>query len=178
MPVASTMIRNKQSGTTVYSPNASPKDYIVWERSGDPNGGDVMPVSEEVLSQPQFQRILQRGVLEIVSDEAMIKTATDAQIAHWNERQSHGETQAAESIEHAVQNDLVMATCVGPSTRGDGKCGTEVSVKESELATRPPLCSQHASLASSFIPEVGQNDEGKTVTNWLRVTMGDRERQQ
>lgn len=178
MPVASTMIRNKQGGPTVYSPNASPKDYIVWERSGDPNGGDVMPVSEEVLSQPQFQRILQRGVLEIVDDADTIKTATEAQIAHWNERQSYGETQAAESIEYAVQNDLVMATCIGPSARGEGKCGVEVSVKESELSTRPPLCSQHESLAPSFIPEVGQDDEGKTITKWLRVTMGERERQQ
>lgn len=178
MPVNSTMVRNRQDGPTVYTYGATAKDYIEWGGRGDLNGEDIRQISTEVLEQSQFQQMIKRGVLEIVEDQELIDSADKAQQEHWERRQGRSEDQARNSIENTANNDLLMESCVGPSSRGTGRCGVEVPVREVDRSKRPPLCDRHKDLEPEFIPEQGVDKEGLPATNWTRVTIGERERQQ
>lgn len=178
MPVQ--MVRNNQAGPTVLSPDDNAKRYIEWQGKGDPNGGDIQPVGEDVQENTQFQKMLRRGVLELVSeDDESVGEAMGRQQAHWDQRQGQSSATAEQAIDHQANKDLVTLGCVGPSTRGDStsKCGADVTVRDTEKDKRPPLCNVHQDLAPQFVPEDTILD-GKPTKVWTRFTMGARERAQ
>ena len=181
MPVASTtveMYRNNQAGPTVLSSDPKGTEYVEWQGHGDPNGGDIQPVSPHMQSLPTFQRCVRRGILEHVpEDSPLLSEAMDAQQQHWDSRMSQTADAAAAAIDHATNNDVVVLPCVGPSPRGGTTCGADVPVRDNQQGEKAPLCNLHTDLAPQFVPE-DVIENGKSVKKWTRVTMGARERQQ
>jgi hypothetical protein len=175
MPVV--MAQNNQAGPTVLSSDPKGTHFVEWQGKGDPAGGDVQPVPEEVQNVVAFQRCVRRGIFTIVDDQAAIDEAMNRQQTAWDKRQSFAQESATEVIDQEANNDLVILPCVGPSTRAEGRCGNDVTVKDLTKNDKPPLCATHETLASQYIPSEEQVG-GKNVTVWTRLTMGARERQQ
>jgi len=176
MPVQ--MIRNNQDGPTVFSPDDNAKRYIEWQGKGDPNGGDIQPVGEDVQQNTQYQKMLRRGVLTIVDESSEdIAAAMDLQQQHWDSRQGAGAAAANEALDHQANNDMVVLPCVGPNPRGgDGKCAADVTVRDSKRNDAPPLCNIHSGLKGEFVPSEENVVDGKVTKTWTRVTMGARQR--
>lgn len=179
MPVI--MARNNQAGPTVLSSDPKGTHYVEWQGKGDPAGGDIQPVPEEVQNTVAFTRCVRRGIFTVLDEndaQDTIAAAMDKQQVAWDSRQGLTQQTADEVIDHAANNDIVTLPCVGPDTRGaGGKCGELVNVRDNTKNERPPLCSLHADLAPQFIP--GEDIvNGKNVVTWTRLTMGTRERQQ
>lgn len=170
-----TMVQNNQGGPTILTPDTSKSgDYIEWQGKGDPDGGDVQAVGNDILDNTQFQRMLSKGIFSIVEEDSTTATAAmQAQQAHWDARQGSVAKSVEQSMEHPENKDFVVQPCVGPGANGQ-KCGVEVNVREKAVGQRPPLCPQHEGLAAQFIPEEVMRD-GKYTTQWVRFSMGARE---
>ena len=175
MPVI--MARNNQAGPTVLSSDPKGTHFVEWQGKGDPACGDVQPVPEEVQNVVAFQRCVRRGIFTLLDDQEVIDEAMDRQQSAWDKRQTFSQETATEVIDQESNNDIVILPCVGPSTRAEGRCGGDVTVKDTSKNDKPPLCAQHETMASQYMPSeemVG----GKNVTVWTRLTMGAREKQQ
>lgn len=179
MPVI--MARNNQAGPTVLSSDPKGTHYVEWQGKGDPNGGDIQPIPEEIQNTVQFQRCVRRGIFTILNEDSesqgVIDEAMRRQQEAWDFRQGATAATAAEVIDQKANNDIVALSCVGPSTRGDAstRCGADVNVRDNVKDERPPLCDLHADLAPQYIPEDIVKD-GRSIKSWTRMTMGARQR--
>lgn len=171
MPVA---VRNQESGPTVFS---IPEDnlQVEWQGRGDPEGGDVQYVPDSLLTNVQFDKVVRRGILQVIGDEASANEAIDKQAAAYRGRADAAAAEAVASIEQAADNDLVQAPCIGPSNRGQGECGEPVPVREKDLRNNdaPVLCSRHVSLAPQYArietdQMIESGDSLVPVTKWVR----------
>lgn len=180
MPVA---VRNSEGGPTVFSiPETNLQ--IEWQGKGDPNGGDVQYVPDDLLKNVQFDRMVRRGLFTVLAaDEA--ESSMDAQADAYRARTEAATAAAISSIDHQVNNDLVQAPCIGPANRGTGECGEPVPVRDKDirLNEKPVLCSRHVGLAPQYarvetseMVEVG--DTLVPVTKWVRTIVTTREQQQ
>lgn len=177
MPVQ--MYRNHQPGPTVLASDIKGTESVEWQGAGDPNGGDIQPVSEIIQGSPAFTRAVRRGILSLVDmDSQEYLDADQAQQTHWESRMGASAAQAAAVIDQEANNDLIAIPCVGPSSRpGELRCGVEVTVKDARRNEEPPLCNQHQGLKHEYVPEDVVVD-GKAVKSWTRVSIGARERYQ
>jgi hypothetical protein len=178
MPVM--MARNNQDGPTVLSSDPKGTHYVEWQGKGDPSGGDIQPVPEEIQNTVQFQRCVRRGIFTLLDeseDTGVISEAMERQQEAWDYRQGSTQATAAQVIDQQANNDIIALTCVGPSSRGDAstRCGADVNVRDKNKDDRPPLCNAHADLAPQFIPEEIIVD-GKPRRTWTRMQMGARQR--
>lgn len=177
MPVA---VRNTKTGPTIFT---IPEDKveIEWQGAGDPEGGDIQEVPDDVVSNVRFRRAISRGILSIVDDE-QAQVAYDRQVQSYGEREAVAAAQAVSVIDQAANNDLVSLPCQGPGGRGTGECGVAVPVREAKRDDAPVLCPQHESLRGEFTQiETGKLiDKGDALEperKWVRATMGRRERE-
>lgn len=174
MPVV--YARNNQAGPTVLSSDPKGTHSVEWQGKGDPNGGDVQPIPEEVQNTVAYTRALRRGIIVEVSGEEAVD-AFDRQRDDWDRRTAGAASAATSSIEHTTNNDIVATKCIGPDTRGQGACGADVTVRDAQKGEVPPLCSRHEELAPQYVPS-DEMEGTKIVRKWTRVIMGARERQQ
>lgn len=177
MPVGTVVARNLVDGITVLASDVKGSHSVEWGAKGDPNGDDIQFIPNEVLESVAFRRAVARGVVAIVEDESDpdVTEALTRQVEAFRRRQDGAREDVEATIDRPTSRDTVSVFCVGPDSRGTGKCGTPVAMPESKLKDEPPLCSQHSSLSQQFVPEV--NTEGtETKTNWVRVSLGARER--
>jgi len=175
MPVL--MYRNNQEGPTVLSSDPKGTESIEWQGKGDPNGDDIQPVSELIQGLPVFQKHLRRGLFTIVDEtSAEYLASQELQQAHWEQRMSQPGQDAAAAIDHQANNDVIVLACVGPTSRqGETKCGADVPVKDLDKDKAAPLCNMHEDLRSQYVPSQDVQD-GKNITNWMRVMIAPRER--
>lgn len=172
------MTRNNQAGPTVFRDKA--KDILVeYQGKGDPAGNDIQEVPESVLNHPQFSKALKRGIITVLND-AQGAEADDA-IARQQEAFAAAEEAVQETISESIaretDRDLLAHGCVGPNSKGQGPCNQPVPVPVQEQGERPPLCPQHTHLSSEFVLYHTEelDDDGKSVTRWVRATLGERE---
>lgn len=177
--VAPVYVQNNQDGPTVLSADRNGVDSVEWAGKGDPQGNDIQPVPQEILSSPAFSRALARGVITLLEDESdpAAVEALRKQTATWQARQASAAANATAPIEQVPINDYIQVSCVGPNSRGGGQCGLPVSVREKEQDAKPNLCDQHKELEPEFVPEPYQEGD-KTRTRWIRYAMNPRETQQ
>jgi hypothetical protein len=171
--------RNTKKQVVVLSSDAKGSEYVEWQPSGDPAGGDIQIVPESIANSVPFIRLLQRGIIEKMdaSLEEVFDQAVLRQREAFEKRSSGAAQQALASIDDVAQNDVISMPCVGPDSRGQGRCGADVPVREQTKNDHPPLCQQHQALASQYVPS--EEQEGtSSVRKWVRVTMGTPERQQ
>jgi hypothetical protein len=177
--MALTMIRNKQSGPTVFSDKESGSE-VTWEGAGHPDGLDVQPVPEPVLNNVQFQRALTRGVFEVEEADDEIKAILNKHRDSWQAREDQRRKASDEAVERPQDNDTLMVKCIGPAGRGPnpGLCEEPVSVKATKQDQIPPLCPKHVYLKSQFTPEhTDRMIGGRQEVIWRRVRVTDRERE-
>jgi hypothetical protein len=175
MPV--TMVRNTLKGPTVIASDIKGTVTVEWSGAGDPMGGDIQPVPAEIVDTVPFHRALQRGilVLENPEDNPELDAAIARQNASWKAQAAAVAEAGTEALDPEANNDLVVVSCIGPDTKGTGKCGADVPVRDQQRDDKPPLCNVHAELASQYVAEELGVVDGKTQKGWARVTMGARE---
>ena len=167
MPV---LVRNKEAGPTVFSvPEAGIQ--LEWQGAGDPAGGDVQYVPDDLLKNIQFTKAIRQGIFA-VETEADGQASVDAQAEAHQQKREAAAANAAAAIDVTVNNDLVQVECVGPANKGNGTCGEPVAVKEKEAANAPVLCPRHKSLAPQYVLTEA---DGKPA--WVRTTLAPREKQ-
>jgi hypothetical protein len=165
------MARNKMGGPTVLSSDPRGTFEVRWEGRGDPSGGDVQYIPDEMLRIPAFARALKLGVIEIANpeDNPELVEALDRQAAKFHAAQAKAQDEVMATIDHEKTRDLVVQTCIGPATRGTGECGEQVAVHETHQHDAPPLCNRHASLAPEFVPvNEGQDERENKKIRWIR----------
>jgi hypothetical protein len=84
--------------------------------------------------------------------------------------QAWRDVQPASTVDDALQrinNDYVSLPCIGPNNRGNGNCGADVTVKDTEKDGKIPLCGTHEGLAPQFIQTEGIVD-GQLAKTWVR----------
>lgn len=170
------MIRNTQPGPTVLTWGTGNNDYLMWEGAGDPNGNDILEVSDDVLAMPQMKKNMKRGIFEVVESQEEIDAAETAQREHWDKTRQGAQSSTQTILDKPQDKSFDVLTCIGPSDNSQsGKtCDAVVTMKAADLAERPPLCDRHKNLASQFVPTDDMDDQGKKSTTWSRVTLSRR----
>lgn len=179
MPVGQLVaLRNKKNGVTVLTPDRSdPRNYLEFQAAGDPSGGDVQYVSEELAASSAAVKAILHGVLELEEDtmSPAVAQAFQQQMQVAKRQREQAEAQIAATIERTENTDIVGESCVGPGERADKPCGASVPMREKALRDTPPLCVRHQPLAGEYVPTVDW-DGDKQVTKWFRSGMAERER--
>lgn len=178
-------IQNNLSGPTVFTADATRSDgHIVWQGKGDVNGEDIQVVPKVLLNNVQLQASLRKSIFAIVQDPMAREAALTAQQQAWDvqeQRRLHpnpeaifgedGQPKPEFVMEKADQNDMLVLDCL----RKPEGCEQRVSLRRTEVATRPPLCGQHFGLANMY---VGIEDlqsplvNGKAPVKWVRAQIG------
>jgi hypothetical protein len=175
MPVGTVVARNLMDGITVLASDVKGTHSVEWGAKNDPSGDDIQFVPGEVVESVAFRRALARGVIEVMDDQSdpEVTEALSRQVEAFRRRQEGAQEQVEVTIDRPTSRDQVSAFCVGPDTRGTGKCGTPVAISEKKLKDTPPLCNLHKNLASQYVPEAVKGNEDRM--EWVRVTLGTRE---
>lgn len=179
MPVGTVVARNLTDGVTVLSSDIKGTHTVEWGALGDPDGNDVQYIPEEIQKSVAFQKALARGVIAIIGDESdpEVTESLMRQVTAYQRRQAGATQEMIDVLEKPKNNDRIMIFCAGPDARGNaGKCGQGVAVIEAQKNDAPPLCSMHKHLAPQFVADTVSAD-GKTVTKWIRASLGARESQ-
>lgn len=170
--------RNTRSQVVVLSSDAKGSEYVEWQAKDDPNGADMQIVPDTIAQSVPFIRLVQRGiiVIENADENPELDDAVRRQREAFERRTSTAKEKAQDSIEQTQDNDMVTLPCIGPDTRGQGRCGADVMVRERTKNDKPPLCNVHDGLAAQYVPSEEQVGTSN-VRQWTRVTMGQPERQ-
>lgn len=160
-------VRNAQPGPTVF--RDPPNDVTIrWEGSGDPRRQDWQYVPETYRNHSQFADMLRKGVLVIETDDSAVAAASTPVAPSAG---ASLEEQAAAAFHRPEVNDFIQKACVGPGAREGAACGIGVPVRQSDLATIPPLCDTHKPLQASFVPIAGVGEGGVQETKWAMVNV-------
>lgn len=186
MPVGQLVaLRNKKDGVTVLTPVFSdPRTYLEFQAAGDPSGGDVQYVSEELVNTPACVKAIQHGVLELESDTMSeeIRNAFEQQMRVARQQRQQAEAAVAASIDRPENRDLVGETCVGPGERPGVQCGVSVPRRERSVQDTAPLCTRHADLVTQYVrvEDNSYHADGSSQKGyrWLRTHIENREREQ
>jgi hypothetical protein len=142
------LARNKMSGPTVLADSPKENFQVIFAGAGDPAGGDVQPIPDELVRVPAFARNIALGVIEIVDgqDNPAVARALNAQSAAFWQKNEAEKLSAMESLEAPKDDDLVAVQCIGPGTRADTQCEDTIPVRAREKDNQAPLCDRHAGL--------------------------------
>ena len=171
-PTQSTLmpVRNAKAGPTIFTDK--PNDVMIrWEGAGDPQGQDWQYVPDHYRHHAAFADSVRKGVL-VIGTEDEASAAFSAPIAPAGADLA---AQAAMAFERPQVNDIITAPCVGPGTRAGASCSNTAMFRQSEKDKRPPLCDEHAILASQYVPATETNEQGLQVMAWHRVEMAPRQ---
>jgi len=176
MPV---LVQNTQAGPAVLSDGTN-KLALEWQGKGDPSGGDVQYVPDDVVDMVQFVKAVRQGIFVVVEASDEVKAKLDIQSQQFAKRQAAQDEAAKASIEHTANNDFVSFPCVGPADRGAGTCDRPVPVREKTKDDSPILCDRHQSLAGEYVQvdtgvSVEKGDALVPVKKWVRASLGARE---
>lgn len=171
------LVRNAKRTKTLLPIHGQPS--LVWEPNGDPNGGDVIQVPDDVGTNIDFMNAVQRGtfVIEDADDPEMLERI-QKRINYTKDRQAQAQAETEASIDRRQERDIVSRPCLGPGSRPGQDCGEAVLMRASALAEHPPLCSRHESMAPQFVlTEKGSKGESASRTpadvtrHWQRVSV-------
>lgn len=187
MPVSQPLaLRNLKDTVTVLTPNFSDsKVYLEFQAAGDPSGGDVQYISEELAASPACVKAIMHGILAL-EDDAMspdVAQAFQAQMRVAKQQRERAEAQVAQTIDRPENRDIVGETCVGPGDREGALCGASVPRQEKAMADLAPLCARHGHLAAQYtrVEDNSYSPDGekrKTGYKWFRTRIEAREREQ
>lgn len=186
MPVSGRVaLKNLMGGVTVLTPDRSaPNSYLEFMAAGDPSGGDVHQVTEEVAGLPSVLQAIRHGVIaleENLTDPAIVE-AFQQQVMHAESARRAQQESIASTVEHRADTDVITVDCMGPGDRPGSKCGIALPVPERTKDERPPLCTRHIGLSSQFLRvedpslDVYTETSKKIGYRWVRSTLTNPER--
>lgn len=188
MPVSQLVaLKNLKAGVTVLTPDRSdPRNYLEFQAKGDPGGGDVQYVSEELAASPACVKAILHGVLELEDDIMTpdVAQAFQQQMQAAKRQREASEAAVALTIDRPTNRDLIAATCVGPGERANQLCGSSVAVHDTVNQDTAPLCARHDHLAAAYVRVEDNTQSEYTETSkkvgyrWLRTHVEPREREQ
>lgn len=164
-------VSNQQPGIVVFTDD-NHKIQSIWEGKNDPSGKDVLECPATFLKSPKFRETILRGILAIEEAPEVLQNALHAQKAEWDLRQQRA---ANAEVEVAKANDRVIGTgvaCIAPKGRGE-LCGSYSLVLGKNPNEHPPLCAEHQSLASQYVPsDTGRLDKyNRPEITWKRASL-------
>lgn len=188
MPVSQLVaLRNLKSGVTVLTPDRSdPRNYLEFQAMGDPGGGDVQYVSEELAASPACVKAILHNVLTLEDDitSPAIANAFQQQMQAAKRQREMAEAAIAETIDRPTNRDIIGGSCIGPGERPGQPCGASIAIKDAANQDTAPLCSRHGHLSSEYI-RVEDNSQTeytdsvkKTGYRWLRTHVDPHQREQ
>ncbi len=188
MPVSQLVaLRNLKAGVTVLTPDRSdPRNYLEFQAKGDPGGGDVQYVSEELAANPACVKAILHGVLTL-EDNIMspdVANAFQQQMRVAKIQREQSEAAVASTIDRPTNRDIIAATCIGPGERANQLCGASVAVRDTVNQDTAPLCARHEHLATAYVRVEDNTQSEYTETSkkvgyrWLRTHVEPREREQ
>lgn len=142
-------LQNNHDGYTTYNHGAlNSGEQFKWGGKGNSDADDVQAVPGYILRAPQFQKLLNTGLLSLVENGAEI-TAMAGQV--WLQNNS----EEADVISHSLDRDdnetLEEMGCLGPGKKGtNNPCGDKLFMRRKDSETKPPLCSRHERYAAYF----------------------------
>lgn len=170
------LVRNSERNATVFSKNGV---SIIWAASGDPMGGDLQRVPDDLQNDVDFLNSVERGIL-IVEDatDSSVLEKIRSQSAAFLTRRDQAATSVASTLDRRQDRDITQVSCIGPALNGrGGVCGADVLQRAAASGDIPPLCSRHESLAPNFyLAESGSAGEnateriaGKVSKQWKQI---------
>lgn len=187
MPVSQPLaLRNLKDTVTVLTPNFSDsKTYLEFQAAGDPSGGDVQYISEELAASPACVKAIMHGILAL-EDDAMSPDVAQAfrqQMEVAKRQREAAERQVAQSIDRPENRDLVGESCVGPGDRQGVLCAASVALRDKAMQDTAPLCARHIHLASEYtrVEDNSYSPDGEDRRKgykWFRTRIDAREREQ
>jgi hypothetical protein len=174
------MVRNSHFGPTVFTWGTGSDQFVEWKGSGDDDGGDIQIVPSDLLNNVRFRQAIDRGILVVEESNEEIDRARSAHRSEWEDRVAQQQAASQEVIDQPADEDMLMMSCIAPAGKGTHKlCGENFPVKSRARNEKPPLCSQHQSLARSYVAEeTGKRVDGHAEVTWKRVIQTARTRQQ
>lgn len=174
-----TMVRNQQPGPTVFGDDSTGLKPVVWQGTGDPNGGDVKPVPDPLFESVQFQSALAYGIFSVVEDPAEQRRIQESKRQQFQEAEQQRQNISTAVLDTPEDNDILMKECIGPSGNSGKLCGETVQIRANKVNDAPPLCQKHGYLKSQFVPqETDRIVGGKPEVVWVRMTVGSPEKKQ
>lgn len=172
------LIRNTQRGPTVHTSLTG--QLVEWAGAGDQAGGDVQPVSTELMREVPFQRAMVRGIL-VKEVERSMAEIEELHRRDWESSSSRRETASLDALDVVTDNDFLMVPCIMPTGRAgsSGTCAVDVPMTAKAMRDKPALCPGHIHEAPKFMAE--EQDKivgGKPTVVWSMIQLGQRERQQ
>jgi hypothetical protein len=142
------LCRNQTAGPLVIASDPKSTHEVIFSGLGDPGGGDVQPVPEELLRTPQFAKTVAMGLLKVEAgeDHEAVRHALQVQTDAFWKRAAQEKDAAMATLETAPDNDMIAIQCIGPGTRPDTRCEDTIPVRVRERDAVPPLCTRHAML--------------------------------
>lgn len=163
------LVRNNHRGPATFV-HGHPQngDLLHWQGKGDPNEGDILPVSGKILMSFSFQKALRKGLFSVVQEGESFG-GDDTLPVSWDEQQSAHFDEVMVGLDDDVKNELQQILCRGPGEDSKTLCGATIFVRTNNIAERPPLCDIHAEKFSQFfVFEDGEwqkiNPRGKSNT--------------
>jgi hypothetical protein len=186
MPVAQLVaLRNLKNGVTVLTPDRNdPGNYLEFQAAGDPSGGDIQYVSEEMAATPACVKAIMHGILELERDMMSpdVAMAFQRQMDVAKLQRERAEAGITQTIDRPENRDIIGETCVGPGERAGAACGAAVAMRDKSNVDTAPLCSRHNDLAAHYIrvEDNSYNPDGTSQKGyrWLRTHIERREREQ
>lgn len=186
MPVSQLVaLRNLKPGVTVITPQFNdPKVYLEFQAAGDPSGGDIQYISEELAATPSCVKAIMHGVLALEENTMSpeVAQAFQQQMDVATSRRKQAEAQIQQSIDRPQNRDLVGQTCVGPGERAGSTCGAVVAMQDRAHQDTAPLCARHFDLATQYVRVEDDSydpDSGRPRgCKWLRTHIESRQREQ
>lgn len=173
MPVT---LQNIKRGSTVFSIPGERQHRYTWKGHGDPSGGDILEVPDDIAKDVNIRKMISRGILVEVDAEVAF-AAVEQQMRAKAQQVQQAQQDVMQSMDPAINHDIVSVPCQGPNSRGNGDCGVLVAVKESNVGQAPALCPQHSVLANQFVEfDTGETkivgDHPEAIKKWVRPTIG------
>lgn len=171
MPV---LVKSNVAGPTVFS-IPSKNIAIDWSASGDPDGNDYQYVPDEVVTDVNFMKAMNRGVFAVVEASDAVHEAIARQGEAYLRRQEIATQAAKDVIDQRADDDLISLSCIGPGSRPGSDCGDQVPVRAKHRDRKPPLCDRHVGMQNIFAlveTEEFDSETGKFAKKWVRSTEG------
>lgn len=104
-----TLVRNVETGPTVFSD--IPKGInIEWAGSGDPGGGDVQHVPDDVVTtNVQFLKAIQNGILQVVEASEDVKEKLALQVQAYRASRDRSKAVTADALDYEDQKPIMTA---------------------------------------------------------------------
>lgn len=163
------LVRNNQLGPTVFHDDASRLKPVIWQGRGDPGGGDIKPVPQELFDSVQFQIQLTCGVFELIDNQQEVNRIEQVKREQFKQAAFDRMTASNNVLETPAETDIVIRECIGAN--GVRKCTTQVQLRASQLHSEPPLCPRHSRLRGTFMPQgTDRIVNGRPEVVWVRAS--------